>query len=242
MIPGGDGSAEGFASVAAHLAERYTVVTYDRRGCFRSTLDAPVDELRLETHGEDASLLLAALTNEPAYVFGSSAGALVALDLAIRSPQRVRVLVAHEPPVFGLRPDLDDTQEDLHEVYRRQGGLELMRRLVAINGITYDDLEAGVEFPKRTAAPNGDALFAYTFLPVSRYRLDVAALKAAPTRVVIAGASGGREYACYQYATALAARTGTSVVEFPSHHAGYVSHPRAFARRLHEVLAANLVS
>ena len=38
--------------------------------------------------------------------------------------------------------------------------------------------------------------------------------------------------------TLLANRLGTAVVEFPSHHAGYVSHPRAFAEQLSAVLTA----
>ena len=242
LIAGGDGSADGYANVAAHLAARYTVVTYDRRGCFRSTLDAPADDMSVETHAEDASRLLAALTSEPAFVFGGSAGALIGLDLAIRSPQQVRVLVAHEPPVFGLRPDLDETQAYLHDVYRKEGGIALMRHLVAVNGIMYDELEPGVEFPRSRAVPDADALFAYTFLPVSRYRLDVNALKAAKTRVVVAGGIRGREYICYQYAAEIANRLGTTLIEFPSHHAGYVSHPRAFAVQLDEVLSSSTIA
>jgi len=38
--------------------------------------------------------------------------------------------------------------------------------------------------------------------------------------------------------TLLANRLGKAVVEFPSHHAGYVSHPRAFADQLSAVLTA----
>ena len=39
--------------------------------------------------------------------------------------------------------------------------------------------------------------------------------------------------------TLLANRLGKAVVEFPSHHAGYVSHPRAFADQLSAVLNSN---
>ena len=39
-----------------------------------------------------------------------------------------------------------------------------------------------------------------------------------------------------KFDTLLANRLGKAVVEFPSHHAGYVSHPRVFAEQLRVVL------
>ena len=69
-----------------------------------------------------------------------------------------------------------------------------------------------------------------------RYTLDIAALAAVPTRIVIAAGQASRGYFPYRVATLLSERLGTAVVEFPSHHAGYVSHPRAFAEQLYYVL------
>lgn len=92
-------------------------------------LDSPVEEMRLETHSNDAHRLLAALADPasptaapaPAYVFGSSAGALVGLDQAIRYPEQVRALVAHEPPDDGVLSDFDRFQEDMLDTYQREG-------------------------------------------------------------------------------------------------------------------------
>jgi len=42
------------------------------------------------------------LRDEPASVFGNSSGAIIGLELAARHPEQVRVLVAHEPPLFEL--------------------------------------------------------------------------------------------------------------------------------------------
>ncbi len=105
--------------------------------------------------------------------------------------------------------------------------------------MSYQNLEAGVERPQLSTQSNADAesFFKYTFPAVRDYRLDMAALQAVPTRVVLAGGSSGQEYMGYRGAVAVAERLERSVVEFPGHHAGYVSHPQAFARRLHEVLA-----
>ena len=46
--------------------------------------------------------MLASLTQEPAYVFGSSLGGLIGLDLTMRYPDRVRKVVTHEPPLVRL--------------------------------------------------------------------------------------------------------------------------------------------
>ena len=70
-----------------------------------------------------------------------------------------------------------------------------------------------------------------------RYTLDIVALSATPTRIVIAAGQASRGHFPHRVATLLAERLGRAVVEFPSHHAGYVSHPRAFAEQLRNVLS-----
>ncbi|MBO0791648.1 MAG: alpha/beta fold hydrolase [Ktedonobacteraceae bacterium] len=239
MIPPGAGDARSFNGIVNHLAAQYTVVTYDRRGCSHSKIDDPAEDVRVETHSDDARCLLATLTNEPAYVFGSSAGALIGLDLAIRYPEQVRALVAHEPPVQHLLPEAKQPK-NIQEIYRRDGAVAALQKLMVQVGVSYDDREPGVELPQpnEQSAANSQAFFAYTLQAVQRYTLDIAALSATPTRIVLAGGSTGQEYIGYRCAAAVANLLGTSVVEFPSHHAGFVSHPRAFSERLREVLNA----
>ncbi len=239
LIAGGGGGGAGFNGIANYLADSYTVVTYDRRGTSPSLLDNPDEDVSLEMHADDAHHLLSALTTEPAYVFGSSAGALIALDLVTRYPEQVRTLVAHEPPAHYLVPDTEQTQEVPLEVYRREGGLAALRQFAARIGINYENREPGVElsYTQEGSAANADALFKYTFIAVRRYRLNIPALLTAPTRIVIAGGSTGQEFIGYRCAVAVADLLGTTVVEFPSHHAGYMTHPKAFAERLRDVLS-----
>jgi pimeloyl-ACP methyl ester carboxylesterase len=77
------------------LARIGRVVTYDRRGYARSGGE-PVRSI--STHSSDAAALLTKLLSEPAVVVGTSAGAAIAVDLAVRRPDLVRVAVAHEFP------------------------------------------------------------------------------------------------------------------------------------------------
>jgi pimeloyl-ACP methyl ester carboxylesterase len=239
MIAGGSGGGAGFKGIADLLASQYTVVTYDRRGFSQSTVDNPLAEVRLETHSDDAHYLLAALTAEPAYVFGSSAGALIGLDLLARYPQQVRTLVAHEPPAHHLLPDSQKSPVDALEIYRREGPLAAMRHMITETGVSHANREAGLELPHtsmQSALANAEALFKYTMPAVRGYTLNIPALKAVLTRIVIAGGSEGREYVGYRCAVAVAEHLGTTVVEFPSNHAGYISHPTAFALKLREML------
>src|SRR5512138_2315480 len=124
LICGGIYDAQGFAGLAEELADRYTVVTYDRRGNSRSPLDGPPAPLRVDEQADDAHRLLQAVSSEPASVFGNSSGADIALELAVRHPEQVRVVVAHEPPIFELLPDRDKfhaVSADVEAAYRSGG-------------------------------------------------------------------------------------------------------------------------
>jgi pimeloyl-ACP methyl ester carboxylesterase len=52
----------------------------------------------MRTHTNDAAALLEQLDTPPSVVVGTSAGAAIAVDLAVRRPDLVRVVVAHEFP------------------------------------------------------------------------------------------------------------------------------------------------
>lgn len=244
MLAGGHGDADTMDAVANHLADQYTVVTYDRRGLSRSRFDDPSEAIRLETHSDDARRLLAAVTVESAFVFGNSIGALIGLDLTAFHPAQVRALVAHEPPHSALlagaeRAHAEGTLRDMEETYRTAGAMAAFQLLVADVGVTYDDREPGVEPPQRTgqAAANLNFFFAHDLPAVIRYKPDIAMLEAASTRIRPAGGHASRGTWPYLCAVALANRLGTEMVEFPSDHVGYMTHPRAFAARLQETLA-----
>jgi pimeloyl-ACP methyl ester carboxylesterase len=137
LICGGIYDAAGYAALAEQLADRYTVVTYDRRGNSRSPLEGPRERQRIEVHADDAHRLLAAVgvgPDQPAYVFGNSSGAEIALELATRHPEQVRVVVAHEPPVLDLLPDRDNWRAliaGVEKAFREQGAGPAMQAFAA---------------------------------------------------------------------------------------------------------------
>ncbi len=92
MLHGGLGSSDWWGNQVPALAAAHTVVLMDNRGQGRSTLGtAP---LSYERMGDDAVAVLDALGIARADLVGWSDGAIVALDLAVRRPARVRRVVA----------------------------------------------------------------------------------------------------------------------------------------------------
>ncbi|MFJ5891110.1 alpha/beta fold hydrolase [Streptomyces californicus] len=107
MMPGGSADAGIYDTLAAELADRWTVVAFDPRGYSRSTLHGPAGEQLPGAHSEDIARLIELLSPDgaPAAVFGSSSSAIVALELLSRRPGLVGRVVAHEPPLVELLPD-----------------------------------------------------------------------------------------------------------------------------------------
>jgi hypothetical protein len=102
---------------------------------------------------------------------------------------------------------------------------------------------AAFGLPTEDDGTRDDPLLSDRSWAFSSYRPDVAALAAAPTRVVIAvGEETGKTFTG-RTAEATAALLGQEVTVFPSHHGGfmggefgYAGKPEEFARRLREVL------
>jgi pimeloyl-ACP methyl ester carboxylesterase len=88
-------TASTWGAAADALAGIGRVIAYDRRGYARSGGE-PVRSLT--THTADAAALLERLGSSRAVVVGTSAGAAVAVDLALRRPELVRAVIAHEFP------------------------------------------------------------------------------------------------------------------------------------------------
>jgi 3-oxoadipate enol-lactonase len=88
-------TASTWGAATEELARIGRVITYDRRGYARSG----GEPVRLvSTHTADAAAMLESLRTPPAVVVGTSAGAAIAVDLAVRRPELVRVVIAHEFP------------------------------------------------------------------------------------------------------------------------------------------------
>jgi pimeloyl-ACP methyl ester carboxylesterase len=183
----------------------------------------------ITTHAEDVRHLLAALTTEPAFVYGSSIGALISLELVSQHPELVSTLVAHEPPVTQLLPEPERTrawqdQQEAEDIHQAEGAFPALLKFAAFAGIDPADREPDATVtplgPERL--PNLEFFLTHDAPAVRRHQLNMAALKDAPTRIVPAVGQASAH------------------VEFPGGRNGAVFQPRAFAARLQEVLSGTL--
>ena len=244
MIPGGPMDAGAFAGFAERLADRYTVVAYDPRGNSRSTLDGPPQDQQLDVHGDDAARLIEALGDVPAYVFGSSSGAMIGLNLTARHPKRVRTLIAHEPPCMRLLPDPSGAlagMQEVYDIYRAQGGGPAMQRFGAITGLggpqgapQTEPTAAAKEMFARVGG-NMDYFLGHGTKPISSYLPDVEALRQGRARVVVGVGNESRGQLAHRTALALADALGTAPVIFPGGH-GFDAHTDSAAEILHGIL------
>lgn len=92
LIPGGPQDAGVFDGLVRVLASDFTVVSFDPRCNSRSSREVRDQDLDVRAHADDAAAVIEAVGQGPDYVFGTSGGAEVGLDLAARHPSVVRRL------------------------------------------------------------------------------------------------------------------------------------------------------
>ncbi len=227
-------------SIADSLADEYTVLTYDRRGNSRSPLRTDPTKLRVEVQRADALAVLEYNGMSSASVFGSSSGAVIALDLAARSPDAVELLVAHEPPVVSV---LDDAEqwfaffEELDRIVDEQGvGPALVKFMSSV--ARAEDEPRPAELMQRLAG-NWDFFARYEMRPVVEFVPDLEALGESEVPLVLAGGHESWPYYYCRAGEALAARLGVDFVEFPGHHMAYLDDAESFVPFLRQILSTH---
>ncbi|MEX0172393.1 alpha/beta fold hydrolase [Streptomyces sp. LMG1-1-1.1] len=249
LIPGGAGDAGVFEGMADLLAAAgHTVVSYDPRGLSRSPLDGPPADQLVREWSEDAARLLDHLApDEEAYVFGSSSGAIVALDLLARHPERLRRVVAHEPPLLALLAEPAPHRElfaEVRELSRTAGTGPAMARFAEGlggggaeqgDGARHDpaELPPSIREMAGRMAANTPFFLERVLCPFSSAEPEVEGLKAAAGRLVLGvGEESAGQEALVGPARRLAELTGARGVEFPGGHIGCVERPAEFAEVL----------
>lgn len=238
LIPGADGRGTIFHDLAQQLSRQFTVVCYDRRGFSKSQLIGAQDfTKRLSIDADDASALIAHLGSEPAYVFGTSSGAIVATQLLIQHPERVHALVAHEPPAFALLPEEFRAQaagliEHIYTLYRTQGVQAAME--VFSGGLSAGEDGARMRFCMDTT--RGDEIransmywFEFELRQYTSAPLDVERIVAEKMKYIPAAGSTSGDGPGVGPISLLAGMVGKQVVRLPGGHISFMVEPEAFA-------------
>ncbi|GHO83138.1 alpha/beta fold hydrolase [Dictyobacter formicarum] len=255
IIAAGEGKY--YTAVADLLADEYKVTTYDRRANGRSTMNNP-QNFEISQQSRDAVAVLHAAGETSAFVFGNSAGAVIALDMAKTQPQAVRAVVAHEAPLARVLPEARKWQRFFASIYmtafRFSSSLATFQFMLGAQLPILQLLKASGEAKKHEEVSNeptisekdaADVQIKLELLPVTNYLPDVELIKQNGIKVFIAiGEWGLKKNAWYaRGARILAGRLGCELVAFPGHHYSLIDMPNEWAvtlrRLLHQAETAN---
>ncbi|MBA2632541.1 MAG: alpha/beta fold hydrolase [Chloroflexi bacterium] len=255
LLIGSPMGAAGFGSLIQHFPDR-TIITYDPRGSERSTKPDMTSPSTPDEHADDLHRIIQAVGRGPADMFASSGGATNALALVANHPEDVRTLVAHEPPLASVLPDRENAQaaaRAVYDTYQRSGfgaGMAHFIAVVSHQGEFPDDFAkqpapdpAMFGMPAEDDGSRTDPLMGQNIVAGTTYEADFDALRAAPTRIVMAAGVESEGILTYRAAFEVAKRLGTEMVLFPSGHGGFMGgeygqtgDPDAFAAKLRQVL------
>ncbi|HEV8699083.1 MAG TPA: alpha/beta hydrolase [Candidatus Limnocylindrales bacterium] len=247
--------AAGFGTLAGHFADR-TIITYDPRGSERSTKDDPTTASNPDQHADDIHRIIEEVGG-PVDLFASSGGAVNALALVAKHPEDVRILVAHEPPLASILPDGKNHKAAVRAIqnsYQTRGFGAGMAHFIAVTshrGPFPDDIAsqaapdpATFGMPTEDDGTRTDVMLGQNIIGTTHYEPDFDALRAAPTRIVVAAGAESEGEMANRGAHAVAERLGTEPMIFPSHHGGFLGgeygwagDPDAFAAKLRQVLS-----
>jgi len=232
------------APIMQVLAERFTVITFDRRGFARSQLVGAQDYARrLQTDADDALQLIQRVAGAPAAVFGPSSGAVVALQAMIQGPNSISKLIAFEPPSTKYMPTFAEGQQflqlmyDTYAVYKKSGivpALDLFNSCMPPETVEHFKRMRDPSNPQARAAI--EYWMEHELREYTSHEFDMATLKANSARIMMAAGTSSRGFPLHVLAENLAKKIGTSFVEAPGAHSGYAVRATEFGSAIMNIL------
>lgn len=251
-IPGANGDASIFDDVAPYLGQDLTLCTYDRRGYGNSTLitSSPADlamPQRLQRDVDDAAELLSHVSGgEPGLVFGTSSGAVVALELLRRHSGLVGFLIAHEPPLAYVLEGTwaEETYavfEGIHQTYLAHGIDAATAGFLGPGAANSTDVETQAAYhaladPAKRA--NAELFYGHEIAAYTAVNASMPELLGLKEKFVMDVGERCNIPSC-NISAILASRVGTDLYVTPGGHLGYVSEPEGFAKKVLSIFSAH---
>lgn len=238
LVHGGMEDAGYYSSAADILADKFTVVSYDRRCNSRSSGDRSVD-MTVTQQARDAASIINAVGDGKALVVGRSGGAIIGLELAATMPEMINFLIVHEAPVIELLPksDAEKWRSFVYNIYlksQREGSLAAQTEFMA-SLISVPDSPFPTDLNDRLSG-NVDFFFKHEFRAFFRYLPDIESIRKNNLHMVTAIGRDSDNAYYVQTTRALAVALGCENIEFPGHHDLSLWMPKEFANAIQKTL------
>lgn len=243
MIHGIISDGSFFHDAAELLKEQYTVITYDRRGYGAGMAD-DIRDFSVRSQAEDAAEILKTYAKEPAWIFGNSAGGLVAIELCLHYPELVKGMILLEPSLA-----FDEESKELLGAWNRElnGYLEekkIKKALRAFIRIVGESKKSGEQNTGRSATMEEMARtyknlnnFMYGELnEVQRYFPDPARVKEIEVPVAVLISSEGADTLFARTSRNGAGLLGWTICKIPGNHNAVKDMPASSAQIIKKVL------
>ena len=229
----------GFYSPAAEiLADRFKVITYDRR-CNSRSSGARGTDMSVAQQARDAAAIIETIGDGKAIVVGRSGGAVIALELAATRPELIDSLIVHEPPLIELlhKTETQRWRSFVKEVYEKNlnegsdaAQNEFMKSLVNVPFDPYP-----TDLSERISG-NVDFFFKHELRGFFGYLPKVNTIRNKKVNIITAVGVNSNDAYYVQATKALAAELGCDNVEFPGHHDVCFWMPKEFANAIKNTL------
>lgn len=240
LIAGTPGDGGQFEALVEELGADHLVIAYDRRGTSRSVRSPKWSETSVAEQADDAASVLARVGVSSASVFGTSNGAAVALELALRHPERVSRLVIHELPLLSVLEDPAPVAAAIGSLIggaMAAGGPEAA--LDAFLRFAFGDaiVDAWPPALRGRMLANAEMVFSVEMPAFQAYRPDEERLAGCGVPATVLVGEDEQLPFFHEAAQWVATRLRTTVAATPGAHGPYFSAPAALASTLRGIEA-----
>jgi pimeloyl-ACP methyl ester carboxylesterase len=234
LIHGAMEDAGFYSSAADILAEKFTVVCYDRQCNSRSSGNRNVD-MTVAQQARDAASIIKAMGFDKAIVVGRSGGAIIGLELAATRPELIDFLIVHEAPVIELLPEskAQRWRSFVDEIYTKsqREGWQVAQTEFMASLINVPDKPYPPDLSERLSG-NVDFFFKHEFKAFYKYQPNIESIRNNNVKMITATGRDSDDAYYVQATRALAAKLGCKNVEFPGHHDVSFWMPEKFANAI----------
>jgi len=239
FVPGGAGHSSQFLDILPYLNSKFQPATYSRRQHGLSTPLPGTPFLYLNPAQQARDILAVAdalgFGDKKLYLFSSSGGGIISLQLAATHPDRIAHLFAHETPCAALLPDSEKVNDFLFSVYTAYiyEGAEAAYKIFLPQIPGYEGL------PRLGGAAEGDEerFLKYEFLPLSIYTPDLRRVRENGVSVAFSYGKLSRDASFVRSTIELASILGCHRYMVPGNHTGFRYEPEAFATEILKAFA-----